>query len=164
MRRLIGLAIIAVLVFGSPLLVKGSIDGPLQPGFGDYARDYLESTPSPFDPARYGVPYRLAGYRVLAVISAENTRCVPANELRLVVQAVAPDVETFLSGSDGQDLNAAIQKYNHPGKDWMVEIVGPGISLADLEANTAQWNRGMQSGCIRSGPVILPDDTPTAAP
>jgi len=104
-------------------------------------------TPDLFDPAYYGVPDTIAGHEVLAVISAENTRCVPPNLLKLIVRVEAPDYMSYLRSDEARDLRAAMKEFEHPGKELTLEVIGPTVSLDNMQAETEGWNQAMSDGC-----------------
>jgi len=54
---------------------------------------------SSYSPPDYGLPNTLAGYKVMAVKTSENTACMSTGTKRIILQASDPDVETFLKNS-----------------------------------------------------------------
>ena len=135
-------------------------------GYSPNAAKQSGPTPTvwPFDPALYDVPDEVAGYRVLAVVSAENTMCVPPRLLTLIVRAESPSPQEYLASNEKKSLDAAMKAFSHPGWTWVLNVVGPKMSLDTLQVNTERWNETMRiSGCLKLGRIIL-EVTPTPLP
>jgi hypothetical protein len=112
-----------------------------------------------FDPAAYGVPGTLAGYKVLAVITANNTACVGPNEKRLVLLTDQPDVNGLITNSRAgavmsEAARLGLSAYTQGGIEW---VGGPGATLESIIANTRQWNAAVAvGGCVRTGgPIVI---------
>lgn len=106
-------------------------------------------TPDLFSPAYYGVPDTIAGHKVLAVISAQNSRCVPSNTLTLIVRVGAADPQSYLSSDEARDLNAAMKEFDHPGMFWSLNVIGPEVSLDNMQAEIEQRNELLKKiGCL----------------
>jgi len=102
----------------------------------------------PFDPARYDVPDTIAGHKVLAVISADNIMCTPPHLLTLVVRAGSPDPQSYPGSDEAKELNAAMNEFSHPGWTWVLNVIGPGVSLDNWQAEAERWNQAQKiSGC-----------------
>ena len=121
------------------------------------------STRNPYDPARFGLPAYVGGYKVLAVFTPDNLACMSTGEIRLALQATEPNVEAFLATSNPTSSNlAAIQKeLEQHGKNVTIEIVGPGVTIDQIISESAKWNEGMKkNGCMQTGgPAPLPQTT-----
>lgn len=103
-----------------------------------------------FDPARYGVPDTIAGHKVLAVLSADNTMCTPPHDLTLIVRVGSPDPQSYQGSSESQDLNAAMAEFSHPGWTWVLDTIGPDVRLDSFLSEIERWNQQMKiSGCIQ---------------
>jgi hypothetical protein len=122
----------------------------------------------PFEPAAYGLPDRLAGYPVLAVLTAANTACMGPNEKRLVLLSDQPDINGIVTNRRVADVMSeaarlGLSEYTQGGIEW---VGGPGATRESIIANTRQWNAAVAAGgCIRTGgPVISADQlTPPAS-
>ena len=120
------------------------------------------STRNPYDPARFGIPGYVGGYKVLAVFTPDNLACMSTGEIRLALQATEPNVEEYLANSNPTYSNPrAIQKdLEQHGKDVTIEIVGPGVTIEQIISESAKWNQDIKkSGCIQTGPAGLPQTT-----
>lgn len=128
----------------------------------------LISTPTPdpfhtYDPATYGIPATIAGYKVLAVQTSTNTACTMPGTMRLILQATEPDLDSFLANTNPQAVMQELEKLDI-SKDvkWQPQYVGP--SLWDREKFISQnneWNESRKAyGCLRTGPIILTTITP----
>lgn len=117
------------------------------------------STPNgPFDPASHGVPDTIAGYRVLAVITPENTACVGPNETRLILQTNEPTEMDFLSRNDS---SAAIQATAQLGLAARVDILWASSSTMQnqLVAEIQRWNEAIAArGCFQLSSVATGTD------
>jgi hypothetical protein len=112
------------------------------------------STLNPFDPARFGLPGYIGSYKLLAVFTSDNLACMGKSEIRLGLQATAPDVGAFLATGNPTSSNlAAIQKdLEQHGKNVEIEIDGPGITIETIISESAKWNKGMKEyGCEQTG-------------
>ena len=97
----------------------------------------------PFDPASYGVPDSIAGYKVLAVISANNTACVGPDDKRLVLLTDEPTVMDTVNKSqiDAVNVEAArlgLTDYTKGGIQW---AGGPSATTQQFAANLPKWNQ-----------------------
>ncbi|MBC8172205.1 MAG: hypothetical protein H7X77_11050 [Anaerolineae bacterium] len=124
--------------------------------------NYLEATNEVTDdlrerysPAHFGIPDTIAGYPVLAVLSAENTECMPDWELRLQFQTTETSREDYLASETGQKIQQAVDALGISGAT--ISVSGPGSSLESLIRENERWNEGMRAGgCIKSGgPIML---------
>jgi hypothetical protein len=115
---------------------------------------------SSYDPARYGLPGTIAGYKVFAVLTSDNTACMMPGEKRLILQATQQSVEDFLKTSNGPDINTELVQKGFPAfARWGVQVVGPGTKLDEFLSENQKWNALMQKhGCVTTGPI------PTMAP
>jgi hypothetical protein len=129
-------------------------------------QDVPASTLNPFDPARFGLPGYIGGYKLLAVFTSDNLACMGKGEIRLALQATAPDVEAFLATGNPTSSNlAAIQKnLEQHGKNVEIEIDGPGITIETIISESAKWNKDMKEyGCVQTGGPA-PDPQTTGKP
>ena len=126
------------------------------------------ATPDPFvtyDPATYGIPDTIAGYKVQAVQTLENTACMLPNAMRLILQSIQSDFDSFLASSNPQAVLDELAKLDLP-KDVKWELVFDGPGLWDREefiSGNAEWNsvRGNNGfRCLKSGPAIIITSTP----
>jgi hypothetical protein len=119
-------------------------------------------TISPYDPAQYGIPITIAGYKVLAVLTPGNTACMLPGHKRLILQAGEQDVENFLKNSHPNDINTALVQYGLTDTaSWEVQVVGPGTTLDGFLSENQKWNaQATSDGCVKLGPMG-PTRTPT---
>ncbi len=121
------------------------------------------TTLNPYDPARFGLPGYIRGYKLLAVFTSDNLACMSKGETRLMLQATAPDVEAFLATSNPTRNNLeAIQKdLEQHGKNVEIEIAGPGVTIETVISENAKWNEGMKEygGEQTGGPAPTPQTT-----
>lgn len=108
-----------------------------------------------YDPAPYGIPDVLAGYKVLAVLTSENTACIATGEKRLVLQSSQQQVDV-INHSDAID-----QELNKLGvtdvNTWEIMLVGPGITQEQFLAENEKWNTVFKkSECVKLGPITNP--------
>jgi hypothetical protein len=115
-----------------------------------------------YRPADHGLPDVIAGYRILGVITPENTACTPAGTKRVVLQVAEPTVEDFLNSSP--DFVAAQHELERidPATRWGIAIVGPRTTAEQIARGNPEWNAAFADGnCVRlGGPIILPTPTP----
>jgi hypothetical protein len=127
-------------------------------------RSTAASTPSSnnssYRPEAHGLPEVIAGYRILGVMTPENTACMPENSKRVVVQVAAPSVQSFLSGSP--DVIAVRDELRrlYPDIMWGLAIVGPNATAEQIARGNPEWNATFADrDCIRLGGPI-PSRTP----
>ncbi len=114
---------------------------------------------NPLDPAYYGLPPTIAGYKVFAVQTSENTECMPPGRKIIVIQVTQP-IEDYLR--NGNAIEAAIeadmaQKGFDDHAKWELSIVGPGARLDEFLAQHESWNDFSRTyGCVTSGPAPTP--------
>lgn len=95
-------------------------------GIGIFARIQAQGTPTEsayeqtFDPAHYGLPNIIAGYRVLAVLSHENQHCLPPDFKRIIIQIDSDKIEGFHDGGPAgpqhQSIAEALHELDSSGK------------------------------------------------
>jgi hypothetical protein len=123
---------------------------------------------TPYDPATYGIPYIIAGYKILAVKTAQNTACIPRGRMTITIQSPEPDVQSFLDNSGNMRMvsDTLKQMPSLAGIDVMLMFTGPHAwNPARFMAEVNRWNDLMKKGCNRLGGAI-PSMTPrfTAIP
>jgi len=113
----------------------------------------LRHARNPYDPARFGIPATIGGYKVLAVFTSDNLDCMGPGEIRLALQAAAPNVDAYLANNN---LPAIQKELEQRG-------LNVGMTIAQIIREAARWNQGMDAyGCFRSGgpaPTIGPQTT-----
>ncbi len=140
-------------------------------------------TPPPLsnDPKQFtGLPRVVAGYKVLAIRSAENTLCWPPDYQVLVLQTNTADElpdwpsPPRLSIQAGPTATVSPEKLPRPtpvppetilqamaalgmeSPEWSYELVGPDTTLEEIAAQTQYSNQMSQPyGCITTGPPVL---------
>jgi hypothetical protein len=129
----------------------------------------ITPTPDPFAayaPATFGLPEIVAGYRIVAVHSSDNTPCMPVNTISLTIQAVDPSPDNPMVDRNGGDIIFEVKKL-HPDIDWQLEYVMPGriapANRVPLSAATQQWIDVTKQGSVTlGGPefTVAPSATP----
>ncbi|HEX2621202.1 MAG TPA: hypothetical protein VHL11_13670, partial [Phototrophicaceae bacterium] len=115
-------------------------------------------------PAHFGIPDTIGGYKVIAVLSSENSACIPAGIIQLEVQTTEPDVDSYLGGDSPKNITEAIHALGIPNVT--VSVSGPGGNLETIIRGNERWNAAMraQGGCIKLGPMPKPILTNTPQP
>ncbi len=110
---------------------------------------------APYELAQQGLPSTIAGYKVLTVLTPDNTACMPLGEKRLVLQATQQSVQDFLRAINYATIKADLElKGMAEYTKWSAAIVGPGTGLQDLLSENEKWNQERQkSGCTKSKPA-----------
>lgn len=109
-----------------------------------------------YDPAQYGVPDTLGGYKVLAVLTSQDVACMPSGRKSIVLQASEPNVHEYLeSPKPTTEIRAFLRQV--PGEEetnWQVGVVGPSATLETILSTIESWN-SVNSGrpCRRLGGV-----------
>jgi hypothetical protein len=117
---------------------------------------------NPYNPAQYGVPDILGGYKVLAILTLRDVACMPPQVKRVLLQAHQRTVHEYLQ--QPQPL-AEVLTYLHqlPGEantKWQLSMVGPGVTIEKVEANNKSWNAEfVNRPCLRLGPVDISEFT-----
>lgn len=122
---------------------------------------WLMSTLNPYDPARFGMPRYVAGYKVLAVFTPDKLACMNPGEIRFVLQATEPNMEEYLANSNPKAIPKDLEQQGlNPTSEWTYEIVGPGVTIEQIIRESTKWNQDIKkTGCIRLGPAELPQTT-----
>ncbi len=132
----------------------------------------LIDAPLQFEPKTYGIPDVIAGYKVLAIVTAENTACLRPGEKILVLQSTAATVDEFLKSAPAETLTQGMDQAGMKSAEWEISIAGPQTTLDSLVANTQASNREvMKTGdcgpTTTGGPVRATPgtrNTPTRKP
>jgi len=106
-----------------------------------------------YDPATYGIPDTIAGYKVLTVQTMENTACMSPETMRLTIQPVEPLPGNPLASQSNGDVRAELKKLK-PDVHWELQYITAGpYDREKFIVGNATWNETMQSiGCLRTGP------------
>jgi hypothetical protein len=131
---------------------------------GVHAANMRSNLPDPFtpyDPATFGIPETLAGYRILAVTSSQNSPCLPANTQEVLIQAIDPMPENPMVARGNGDVIFELKKIN-PDVQWGLSYIMPvPFNRAGFASRQDSWNQAMKNGCIiLGGPIIIITDTP----
>jgi hypothetical protein len=117
-----------------------------------------------YDPATYGIPYQIAGFKILAVRTSENTACIPSGMMRITVQSSQPDVQSFLANSgDSRVVSETLRQIpSLSGINFNLEFIGPAPWNPErFLSSVAEWNNHMKNGCVKlGGPAIIITPTP----
>lgn len=156
MRKILLISSIFLLVAVLGIASIGSVRPP------SYAQ-LPSSTDSPvigsYEPGQYGLPDFIAGYKVLAVLTSDNTACLETNTKRLVLQTTDPNVENFLSHSHPEAISQALEQLGLTKSAlWDWEVVSADISSQEVMEHIQRWNQDMaQAGnCVHSLPAPEP--------
>ena len=126
------------------------------------AQAYSTTLPpaAPYLPAQYGLPDTIAGYKVLAVLTSDNTACMPPGAKRLILQTTQPTVEEFLETSDAAGIKAELEQKGFPEfAKWGVEIGGPDATFDKVVSENEDWNAfSRKYGCAQSIPALTGSD------
>jgi hypothetical protein len=121
------------------------------------------SGPSPetFDPAYYGLPDVIAGYKIIAVETSANMACMTPGNIKLILQSSQPSVEAFLKNAPGANVDTEVKKLSLKPKQWEFEYVGTGISRETVLSTAKQWDPRNTGICvILGGPILTSTTTP----
>jgi hypothetical protein len=126
----------------------------------------VSALPNPYAPSNYGLPDTIAGYKVLAVLTADTEACLQPGKKHLILQASQASVEDFLKASDSVALDAALYQAGLTADEVEIGVAGPGATLDVISAEIQKWNQSRQNGCVTSGPAqnVVPTVAPTATP
>jgi hypothetical protein len=132
---------------------------------GVYAANQRSTAPDPFapyDPATYGIPEILAGYRIVAVYTPKNMACTPPDEIRLTIQAVDPSPDNPMVARGGGDIMAELKKFD-PNTQWELTYVMPvPLDRGKFLMVTENHNQSTKNDCIRNAPIITLTPDPFA--
>jgi hypothetical protein len=114
------------------------------------------TSPSTYDPAHYGLPPTIAGYKTFAVLTSDNTACMMPGEKRLVLQTMQANVQRFLSTSDYTAIEKDLQQRGFADfAQGNIQIVGPSTTLDQFLSENERWNEDSKKyGCMTSGPAV----------
>ncbi len=148
------------------LLVIGAVSIAVLPILHLGPRLDLTKTPqtaNSYDPAQHGLPGTLAGYKVLAVLTPDNTICLGSNRKRLILQTTQPNVTSFLNQSDANTIHTALEQLGlTQSTNWDWEIVSSDITTHTIADQIEKWNQDMkQLGfCLTTSPLMYATTTP----
>lgn len=112
-----------------------------------------------YENEKRGLPSTFGGLRVLAVLTPDNTACLPSGEKRLVLRTDQPDIETFLKTSSYNAITEDLQQKGYKEfTKWNVEIVGPGATDDQFFRENENWNQKSKDQCIKLQPVRIGND------
>lgn len=132
------------------------ITSPPQSSNGHIAANVINPLLSgSFAPASHGVLDTVAGHKVLAVLTSENTACLGTNTKRLVLQATDPSVETFLSHSHPEAISQALEQIGlTKSAVWDWEMVSSDVSSQEVLEHIQQWNQKfVNTDCLQGRPI-----------
>lgn len=106
-----------------------------------------------YEPWHYGIPDTIAGYKVVAVISSENTECFPDGMMSLKLQVpdlpfdpsdLSPTITSLGS------IREAVNALGIPNLRW--GTVYPDATLESLVRANESWNQARRlNGCMQLG-------------
>jgi hypothetical protein len=140
-RILLGISItISVALFGGYLYARNS-GVPTE----NQSLTVTSTSDNPYDPAQYGVPNTLGGYKVLAIMTVRDVPCISPLQKNILLQATENTVQDYLK--DPRPLPDLPKYLNSlPGEAntiWQMGIVGPGLTLEKLKINMAKMQASM---------------------
>jgi hypothetical protein len=104
-----------------------------------------------YEPAYYGLPDNTGGYKVLAVISSQNTECLQDGIIEVVIQTNETTLEQLEAGNSSQDIREAVMSLGIPGLRF--SIAGPHIDKATFIRENERWNSVRKmNGCMKFTP------------
>jgi hypothetical protein len=145
--------------------VRQSLFAPAYSNQSGTAVDPLTTVPTgSFEPAAYGVPDTIAGYKVLAVINSNNTACVSPDDKRLVMLTDAPSEAALLSNHQTDLVMSEAVRLGLADYAKTIVWVGPGTTAEQVVAQARISNQNaLENGCVHIGPIPLGTEiTPTA--
>lgn len=100
---------------------------------------------NPYNPAQYGVPDTLGGYKVLAITTLRDVPCMSPRQKNILLQATENTAQEYLK--DPRPL-PDIPKYLNslPGEAntmWHMAIVGPGVTIEKMKVNIEAMKASM---------------------
>jgi len=95
-----------------------------------------------YDPAQYGIPDTLGGYKVLAILTPQDVACMGSRSKRIVLQTTEPNVHEYLESpkSIREILEYLRQIPGEEETNWQIAVVGPGATLESISSNIISWN------------------------
>jgi hypothetical protein len=101
-----------------------------------------------YDPAYYGLPEVIAGYRILLVETPENMACMRPDTIDLVLQTSQPDLEAFLKQTPDGSVESELKKYDIKPKHWLFTYAGQGITKESAIAAIRNWDPKIHGECV----------------
>lgn len=125
-----------------------------------------DSASVPYHPATFGIPEIVAGYRIFTVQTAQNTACMPPDEMRLIVQAVDPSPDNPMFSREGGDLVAELEKLKPDIKLGLEFIMPISLQREQFVIQHIQRNEAAKkNGCLQlGGPIPTITDLPDPSP
>ena len=132
---LLGISVtISVALFGGYINAR-NIPAPLE-------SQILAVTPTldnPYNPAQYGVPDTLGGYKVVAVVTLRDLACMPLQTKRVLLQVQQKTAKEYLQQAKPL-TEILIYLRQLPGEsdtDWQLAIGGTNVSIEAMKADYA---------------------------
>lgn len=119
-----------------------------------------ENEDASFDPATYGLPEEIAGYRLLVVQTPENNPCGRSDTTTVIVSSPYTDMGVFLTRNNITAVYGELGTI-YPGRQWQISVVDPSRTAEEIIQQIKRWNTAMQDGCTQfSMPPIFWTPTP----
>lgn len=146
--------IILIIVLGISVLGLAFVSR--DKSYADLLNQSHSTSPGTYDPAHYGLPSTIAGYKTFAVLTSDNTACMMPGEKRLVLQTTQANVQSFLSTSDYAAIEKDLQQRGFADfAQNNIQIVGPGTTFDQFLSENEKWNEDSNKyGCVTSGPSL----------
>jgi hypothetical protein len=97
---------------------------------------------NPYNPAQYGIPETLGGYKVIAVFTPQDVACMLEGQKQIILQAQEAAVHEFLEQPHSpREILETLQEI--PGEEqthWQIQFVGPGGTLEGAIETLRSWN------------------------
>ena len=140
-----------------PSFARTDTQLPTQNGL--LASPTLDGSPIPtatidpsYEPAYWGLPAQMGGYEIMVVVSSENEKCSPPNQLQLLLHAI-PDQPQTLTTADVKKLETLANR------TIQLTFLSGVVSIQQVQSQMEEWNAAMAGGCISLGDLI-PTFTP----
>ncbi len=111
--------------------------------------------PAPVDeqsnPARFGLPAKIEGYNVLAVLTPDNTACMLPGTMRIVLQTTQKNILSVPKADEAATIEKELRYYGISHDGLQVQMVGPAVSAQAILSENRVWNeKAKTSGCLQT--------------
>lgn len=104
---------------------------------------------SAYDPAQFGIPDTLAGYRVVGVFTEENSVCMQPGEKDLLLETQISELSDHLDQIGIPAVNQALVAIGiNPADGWQFTFSGPGVNQKAVFSQQNELNAQLrENGC-----------------
>ena len=116
-----------------------------------------------YNPARYGIPSTLSGYKILAIFTSDDIPCMLPQAKRVLLQTHQSTVHDYLQQS--KPLTKILDYLRQlPGETdtvWQLSVVGSAITIDNIKTNTELLQESLKDQpCLQlGGPVDVSEFT-----